>query len=361
MTRYCFFNSVEAWGGGEKWHLEVAHHLHKKGERVLLIVMPGSELDKKARALGLHVLCFRLSNLSFLNPIVLFRIASIFRKHKINSLVMNSPRDLKCAGFAAKIASVEQIVFRRGSDIPVKDTALNRFLYQSIVSKVLVNSLATKRSLNKHNKNLVANNKIFLVPNGIDALQFLEGSIDTVYSKQENEIVLCTLGRLVDQKNQSFLIDLAAEIKQRGLKIKVIIGGEGPLKSSLELKAKGLGVHDDVLFPGFIERPKDLYHSGDIFVLPSLWEGFGYVIAEAGLCALPTVAFDISSNSQIIQDGKTGLLISKGNLSCFADAVVKLAEDKLLRAEMGRAAKSFVQQNFEAKNIFKEVEAVISC
>jgi glycosyltransferase involved in cell wall biosynthesis len=71
------------------------------------------------------------------------------------------------------------------------------------------------------------------------------------------------------------------------------------------------------------------------------------------------VAFDLSSNAQIIQDGKTGLLVPEGDVNRFADAIEKLCKNEHLRKEMGKEAKRFVKNNFEATDIFDKLEAVI--
>lgn len=359
MSNYCFFNTVKAWGGGEKWHLEMANYLHKKGKNVLVVAAPNSPLSEKAMALGITVKTIKLSNLSFLNPLVLIYIAHILKSNKVKSLVMNSPRDLKSAGLASKLIKSPLIIFRRGSDIPVKNNFLNRFLYQQVVHRVLVNSAATKASLNKKNKSMVPDIKIHLVPNGIDSGVFLGGAVNKLYERQDDEFVLCTLGRLVAQKNHSFLLNLASELKQRGMCFKLIIGGTGPLEKALKESAREKALLNEVLFLGFIEEPKNIYNSADLFVLSSFWEGFGYVLAEASLCELPSVAFDLSSNAQIIQEGKTGNLVPEGDITHFADAVEKLCKNEPLRKEMGRAAKRFVKDNFEATDIFEKVEAVI--
>ncbi len=360
MINYCFFNTVSAWGGGEKWHLEVASYLHEKGFNVLVVAAPNSALALKAKALGIEVSFIKLSNLSFLNPLVINRIARLLKHYDVDNLIMNSPRDLKSAGIAAYLLKLPKVIFRRGSDIAIKNNILNRFLYQSVVHKVLVNSPATEASLNANNGQLVAKSKIKLIPNGIDFGKFLSEPFSPIYTKQAGELVLCTLGRLVPQKNHGFLIDVAEVLKRKQLRFKLLIGGSGPLEGELKKKAKTKGVAEHILFTGFIERPKDLYMSGDIFLLPSLWEGFGYVLAEAGLCSLPSIAFNISSNSQIIQDGITGTLVSEQNPLPFADAVIQLSEDKELRQELGVAANKFVKQSFDAERIFKEIEREIT-
>ena len=244
MTNYCFFNTVKTWGGGEKWHLEVASYLHSKGQKVILVAAPNSSLAEKARTIGITVETISLSNLSFLNPIVLFKIARLFKEFKIERLIMNSPRDLKCAGLVARFIKVPKVVFRRGSDIAIKNNFLNRYLYQRVVHQVLVNSPATEKSLNANNAQLVAKSKIVVIPNGIDSSKFLAAPFTPVYKRLADELVLCTLGRLVPQKNQGFLIDVAEELKKRQFNFKLIIGGSGPLEDELKLKAKTKGVSE---------------------------------------------------------------------------------------------------------------------
>ena len=72
MTNYCFFNTVKAWGGGEKWHLETAYYLQSKGNNVVLFLFPGSELEKRAKELNLNVVPIRLNNLSFYRLLIKF-------------------------------------------------------------------------------------------------------------------------------------------------------------------------------------------------------------------------------------------------------------------------------------------------
>ena len=85
---------------------------------------------------------------------------------------MNSPRDLKCAGLVARFIKVPKVVFRRGSDIAIKNNFLNRYLYQRVVHQVLANSPATEKSLNA-NISACCKSKIVVIPNGIDSSKFL--------------------------------------------------------------------------------------------------------------------------------------------------------------------------------------------
>ncbi|KKL78136.1 hypothetical protein LCGC14_2027830, partial [marine sediment metagenome] len=163
--------------------------------------------------------------------------------------------------------------------------------------------------------------------------------------------VLSNLGRLEFQKNQKFLIHLAAELKRRQVKFKLLIGGDGRLKDDLQNLTEKLQVQNEVVFTGFIKNAPDLIYSSDIFVLSSLWEGFGYVLAEAALCKKPIVAFDCSSNPEVIVSGSTGLLSPVDDLTAFADNVEYLIAHPNKRKAMGSAGFAFANEQFDSERI----------
>lgn len=356
MKTICFFNSTEAWGGGEKWHLEAGTHLHTLGYPVLVLAHIKGELYNRLLNSGIPCLGTRVTNLSFLNLLTIKSIEKILEKYNVGTIVMNLSRDLKLAGLASNWAGIERIIYRRGSAIPIKNSWLNRYYFRNIVSEVLANSHATKKTVLAHNPNLFPADKIKVIYNGIDIDAFVGKAIQPYYQKKDaDELVLSNLGRLEFQKNQNFLIDLAAELKLRKLKFKMLIGGEGSLREELLSRVKNLHLEQQVMFAGFIENPKDLICSGDIFVLPSLWEGFGYVLAEAALCKKPIIAFDCSSNPEVVVDGSTGFLTPVDDIQAFADKVQYLAQHPKERKDMGQKGFTFARENFDSEIILEKM------
>ncbi len=207
MKTICFFNSTQAWGGGEKWHFEACLHLHGRGYPVLVIAHLKSELYKRLGHTDIPCLGINVGNLSFLNPFKIKRIEKILRKRNVGTIVMNLSRDLKLAGLASKWAGLERIIYRRGSAIPIKNSFLNRYYFRNVVTEVLANSQATKETVLARNPHLFPADKIKVIYNGIDMSGFLEQPINPLYQKKDaDEIVLSNLGRLEFQKNQRFLI-----------------------------------------------------------------------------------------------------------------------------------------------------------
>ena len=128
--------------------------------------------------------------------------------------------------------------------------------------------------------------------------------------------------------------------------------------STAEIEA--LGLEGIVTLHGFISEPIPFLMGGDIFVLPSLWEGFGYVLAEAAYCELPVVAFNLSSNPEVIPHEKAGFLTEAEDVEAFGDALEKLLRNPGLRRNMGDYARQYVTTTFERKKILAKIEAYLT-
>ena len=351
MKTICFFNSTKAWGGGEKWHFETCKYLNSLGHPVFVIAHLRGELYKRVCETNIRCIGMNVGNLSFLNLFKVKAITKILHKNNVETIIINLSRDLKLAGLASKRADLKRIIYRRGSAIPIKNSWLNRYYFKNIVTEVLANSQATKLTVLANNDVLFPKDKIKVIYNGIEIDEFLRQKVHPVYQKEGDEIVLSNLGRLEFQKNQKFLIRLAAELRRRELKFKIIIGGEGRLRDELQNLSKKLQVQEYIVFTGFIKNPSDLICSSDIFILSSLWEGFGYVLAEAALCKKPVVAFNCSSNPEVVINKSTGFLTPIDDIEAFADKVEYLIEHPKKRKEMGEKGFGFIHDNFDSEKI----------
>lgn len=347
----CFFNTNRAWGGGEKWHYDIASQLFSEGCEVIAVAHTGSVLKKKLEAQQFPVYTIKISNLSFLNVFKIFKLAGFFKKHKVETVVLNLPADLKVAGIAARLAKVKRIIYRRGSAISIKNSFFNRFLFHNIVSEILANSIETKRLINKNNPKLFSNKKIRVIYNGIKTEDYpLPDSI-----KKNHKIrMIGNLGRLEKQKAQHLLLEIAAQLKTETDNFQIIIGGDGQLKSQLTQQIEKMKIEKFVVLAGHIDDVPAFMQSIDIFVLTSSWEGFGYVIAEAMLCEKPVVAFNHSSNPELVDHGVNGFLARSGDIEDFLQYIKMLIDDENLRNTMGKNARKKIIANFDFKKQYAE-------
>jgi glycosyltransferase involved in cell wall biosynthesis len=172
--------------------------------------------------------------------------------------------------------------------------------------------------------------------------------------------VIGNASRFVEQKGHKILIEVARKLKTRGIPFRLLLAGEGKLKESIIKLAKKEGVYENLLFAGFITDIKSFMASIDIFLLTSLWEGFGYVIVEAMAGEKPVIAFDISSNPEIIRDGENGYLIPFRDTDTFAEKVIALYNNPQLREQMAREARRTAAENFDMDYMVRQIEELIA-
>lgn len=348
----CFFNTTKAWGGGEKWHLEIAAAMDKEGLPVVVITSNNSALQQKATAKNLTTFSFNISGLSFLNPFVILRLRNFFVEKGVKTIVMNLPSDLKAAGIAARLAGIGRIIYRRGSAIPVKNTFLNRFLFGKIITDVLANSNETKQTILARNKHLIDPEKITVIYNGID-INDRKGISEKRTTSEP--VVIGNLGRLEKQKAQHLLIRLGTLLKEAGYHFQILIGGDGCLRKELQKQILAANLSDCIQLIGNVENVETFMSRIDIFVFTSHWEGFGYVLAEAMAAEKPVVAFNHSSNPEVVEDQKTGFLAAPGDINDLFNKTALLIEDESLRIKMGTAGRDKVVRDFDFKKNYRKI------
>ncbi len=354
--KICFFNSLRTWGGGEKWHFDMSTRLNVMGYDTFVCADPRSELMSRINDTGIPKFPVSVRNLSFINPVKIIKLRNLFRKEKVGSIILNLSSDLKTAGIAAKLAGVEDIIYRRANAKPVRNTVLNRYLFRNVITRMIANSEETKRSVLANNPNLIRESRITVIYNGIDLAKRLPVPGTKVYKRQNAEIILGNAGRLSEEKGQIYLIHLAENLKEKGISFRILIAGTGKLRSWLQKQARLWGVQDEVKFLGFVEEIQGFYSDIDIFLLTSLWEGFGYVMVEAMAEKKPVIAFDIRSSGEVVDDGQTGYLVPRGDVEAMAQKVIQLASDKKKMNELGKKGLERVKSKFTIDQVINNVK-----
>ncbi|MEX2158067.1 MAG: glycosyltransferase [Dehalococcoidia bacterium] len=196
---------------------------------------------------------------------------------------------------------------------------------------------------------------VTVVPFGVDLEQFQPPARDAV---RDGEVVIGSVGRLSIEKGLDVLLDAAARLQQNGVSVRTVLAGDGPLRAKLEAQAQRLGIASQVEFRG--EVPHDavpgVLAELDIFVMPSKAEGFGVAALEASAMELPVVASRVHGIPDVVRDGRTGLLVPPANADALASAIARLAGDRALRQEMGRAGRAFVQERYRWQDNVAQME-----
>lgn len=170
--------------------------------------------------------------------------------------------------------------------------------------------------------NAIKKGEVTILPNAVDPERFkfsesARREIRAKYGIADDDFVVGHVGRFYPQKNHDFLIEVFAELLKLNHKAKLLLIGDGPLLNHVKEKVELLGLKKSVVFAGLQNNSAPFYSAMDIFVFPSLWEGFGIVLIEAQYNGLPCVVnknipkdAEISSNIYFV-DEKISHWISK--------------------------------------------------
>jgi glycosyltransferase involved in cell wall biosynthesis len=161
---------------------------------------------------------------------------------------------------------------------------------------------------------------------------------------------------LTRQKNFRALVEALAGLE--GGNWICIIAGEGELRPDLERAIDRAGIGDRIRLAGLVEDMPGLLAAGDVFCLPSLFEGLPLALLEAMAAGLPVVSFEIDGVRDVVTGGAEALLVEAGDVRGFTEALASLVEDPARRAAMGLAARSLVEERFGMERVLDRLEAV---
>ena len=201
--------------------------------------------------------------------------------------------------------------------------------------------IAVSKGSAQATKELYRLNEVKAIHNGIDIEEIRTKSKAVGGVPHEyfygNQPVLVATGRLSKVKGYEYLLE-AFSIVNETTEVRLIIVGDGNLKDELCGMAKSLGIDQKVDIVGEREPYGYMGHA-DIFVLPSLYEGFSIVLLEAASLGLPIVSTECDHGpNEIIENGKSGLLVPVADSVKLASAILRLIEDKKLRSDLASEA-----------------------
>jgi glycosyltransferase involved in cell wall biosynthesis len=170
--------------------------------------------------------------------------------------------------------------------------------------------------------------------------------------------VVVGIGALYKNKGFDFLVRAMALVNEHR-DARLILVGEGTLKEAIERLALECGISGKVSLVGFQGNPWKFLSRASVFALPSLHEGFGNVIVEAMICGVPVVSTDCPVGpKEILEGGKSGLLVPAGDHTALAKAISRLLEDDDLRADLARKGKERAM-DFDAARVMRKLERLM--
>jgi glycosyltransferase involved in cell wall biosynthesis len=192
---------------------------------------------------------------------------------------------------------------------------------------------------------------IAVIPNGVDRPRHESAG---VAAEQRTRVI--TVANLRPEKNHETLIAAADLLSADFPDVEFQIVGDGPRRSELEALVRSRRLDDRVSFLGHREDVGRLLSEASIFALPSRSEAFPNGAIEAMAAGLPVVASAVGGLLDLIEHGRTGLLIEPGNPTALADALRQLLTNQTAAARIGEHARAHVQQRYSFERMVKAFE-----
>ena len=229
-------------------------------------------------------------------------------------------------------------------------SGMNHFLLKRYFNKVVAVSEEMKGVL--VNSFGYQDQKIDVIHNGI-AFDLGQRSSR---SRNNGRFHIGTVGRMVSVKDYELFLEVAAEIRRQLKTVRFSILGDGPQKEKLFQKVKDLDLAEHVEFLDSTIDPFPYYRSLDLFLNTSMHEGIPMSILEAMACAVPIVAPKVGGIPEIIDNGRTGLLVEKRDARELADACLTMIRDESLRNGMVKEARDGVESKFSSTKMAEDYQ-----
>jgi len=203
--------------------------------------------------------------------------------------------------------------------------------------------------------------KLSLVHNGIETykLNVMESKDAKIKLKiPDDKYVIGAIANFYPSKGLEYLIKAASCFKDNNNVFFLIIG-DGQKRIEIEKLIKELGLEEKVILAGIISDAHELLSAFDVFVLPSIKEGFPWVLIEAMASRLPIIATNVGAVPEIIENGKNGFIIEPGNPQAIADKIKEIMSSNHLQKELGIQAHQTVLFKFELDKMVSRIEELL--
>jgi len=360
MTKIIHFTSWKGLGGGPSVVFNLVEGL--KNQFSFLILAPHGVFLKEYSEMGIEVREMGNGNLvEFIKE-----IKKLLQKEKPDIAHVHGTR----AAFWIRLSSIglrdtPKIIYTLHGFHLLRKNFLIRWLLL-ILERLLNTWVDILVCVSETDKNLVLKyktispEKIKMIKNGVNIDKFKINSELVQKEKKElgieNKFVLCSIGRLHPQKDFFTILRAIRIVLTEAKNIKLLIIGDGPLRKSLERKAKDLELSGQVNFLGFREDVPVLINISDIIILSTKWEGLPLVPLETGACKKPIIASDVNGVRETIIDKKTGYLFKPSSAEDLAEKIIELLRSKELRRKIGENAFDFISENFSKEKMIEKYQ-----
>jgi len=357
------------WGGAQKYVFDLATNLPPEDFDISVLCGAGDALETKLKEKNVPVV--RLPSLDRDMNLAkdlqsFFDLYDLLKKEKPDIIHLNSSKIGGIGALAGRLAGVPHIIFTGHGWAWNED----RFF----ISKILITlahwltivlahkTIAVSEKVKQEIINLafIPKSKVAVVYNGIQDTDYLERFAARAELRGDisEKFWVGTIAELHRNKGLDMFIGAFADALKEQPNTALVVIGEGEERKSLELLSENLGIEKKVHLLGFRKNASQFLKSFDVFVLPSRTEAFPYVILEAGLAQLPTIASKVGGIPEVITNDKNGVLVNPGDQKALSKAIIELIDDSTKAAMLGHNLRKTVEERFSVDSMVEKTIAV---
>ncbi|GKS58652.1 glycosyl transferase group 1 [Nitrospira sp.] len=283
------------------------------------------------------------------------RLREIIRVTDASVLHANGSRAMMYAGIAGRLEGRRVVWHVR---VAQPDGFIDRVLAR-LAHRIVVNSQAVAARFG-----FVSPNRLLCIYNGIDLDAYAPAvphSADAVRRQLGvplNVPMAMSIGRMTSEKGQGYLLEVAQRLAAAMPDLYWVLVGDGKERAVLETRCKEMGLDDRVRFPGWLTDIPAALAACDLFVLPSVSEGFGRVLVEAMAMRKAVVASRTGGVPEVVVPGETGILVPPANPDALARAVGALIANPQLAEYFGQNGRLRVEDRFTLSHHVQAVSGV---
>jgi glycosyltransferase involved in cell wall biosynthesis len=351
-------DTARTWRGGQNQVLLTVNGLRAIGHRTTLVAHPSGELRKRA-AEGLELVT--IASHSEIDLSAAWRLSRVIRRlapdivhaHDAHATAM-AALAVPMAGAAARAPA---LVVSRRVDFHLRHHSFSRWKHRQ-VDCFIAASEAIRTMLVADG---VPRDRVVTVHEGID-VDHVRGApavnVHEVCFLPRRAPLVGNVAALVPHKGQRHLVEAARLVVRELPDARFVIFGEGELREHLERQIRDYHLEKHVVLPGFRTDVLGCIKGFDLFAMSSVTEGLGTSLLDAMACSRAIVATRAGGIPEIVDDGRTGVLVEPRDHTAMASAIVRLLKDADLRQRMGDAGLARVSERFTVDRMIAETAAV---
>lgn len=355
-----YVHGIGEIGGAETDLLVLLRGLDRKRFEPFVVCPPQGPLFKEIESLnfpvhGLEIPAWRKVKGWLSIPSAIWKLKKVIQAWQIQLIHVNDYWWNPLVSVAAQWSKIPVVVHVRQQIEPcrIAQYGLNKPSAVFAVSQNIADVLLASG---------VPNKKVHVVYSGIELSASGSHSIDDAGAHlnggQIPQPVIGTIANIFPRKGYEYLIEALHLLRIPFPNIRCLIVGKGDTvylgKLHRLVREKSLDAH--VEFVGFQENVYNMLDRFDVFVLPSVMEGFGLVLLEAMALKKPVVATSVGGIPEVVQDGVTGILVSPRDPKPLAEAIQRLLQNPQMRFEMGAAGRARVERCFSREQAVRRVQ-----